>query len=92
MHLQKLLDLAGQPNKLSNILNEKKVKKKFYFIFSIADPNERYSLEVQIMEFGQIPKQLFVKPHPKRRLPSPIDEIMPDSDECMIACRESRST
>lgn len=44
------------------------------------------------MEFGQIPKQLFLKPHPKRRLPSPIDEIMPDSDEDMIACRESRST
>ena len=43
------------------------------------------------MEFGQIPKQLFVKPHPKRRLPSPVDEIMPDFDEDMIACRESRS-
>lgn len=84
--------MLDNQNKLSNILIGKNRKKKIYFIFSIADPNERYSLEVQIMEFGQIPKQLFVKPHPKRRLPSPIDEIMPDSDEDMIACRESRST
>lgn len=57
----------------------------------ITDMNERYSLEVQIMEFGQIPKQLFVKPHPKRRLPSPVDDILPDSDEDMMASRESRS-
>lgn len=39
---------------------------------SIKDLNERYSLEVQIMEFGQIPKQLFLKPHPQRRSPSPL--------------------
>lgn len=43
------------------------------------------------MEFGQIPKQLFVKPHPQRRLPSPVDDIMPDSDEDMVATRDSRS-
>ncbi|XP_013421222.1 protein FAN [Lingula anatina] len=33
---------------------------------SIKDPNERASLEVQIMEFGQTPKQLFTSPHPQR--------------------------
>lgn len=36
---------------------------------SITDPNERHTLEVQIMEFGQIPKQVFQVPHPKRRKP-----------------------
>ncbi|XP_046385012.1 protein FAN-like [Ischnura elegans] len=33
---------------------------------AIADPSERHALEVQIMEFGQIPKQLFCLPHPCR--------------------------
>ncbi|XP_076336883.1 protein FAN-like isoform X2 [Tachypleus tridentatus] len=33
---------------------------------SIKDLNEKYCLEVQIMEFGQIPKQIFVQPHPRR--------------------------
>ncbi|CAG9772021.1 unnamed protein product [Ceutorhynchus assimilis] len=33
---------------------------------SISDPNERHALEIQIMEFGQIPKQVFTVPHPKR--------------------------
>lgn len=32
----------------------------------ITDPNERLSKEVQIMEFGQTPKQLFRSPHPQR--------------------------
>lgn len=34
---------------------------------SIADLNQRHALEVQIMEFGQIPKQVFTVPHPKRK-------------------------
>ncbi|XP_028392732.1 protein FAN-like isoform X2 [Dendronephthya gigantea] len=33
---------------------------------SITDPNERASLESQILEFGQTPKQLFTSPHPRR--------------------------
>ena len=33
---------------------------------SIHDLNQRYALEVQIMEFGQIPKQIFTVPHPQR--------------------------
>ncbi|XP_054283298.1 protein FAN-like [Macrosteles quadrilineatus] len=33
---------------------------------AISDYNKRHALEVQIMEFGQIPKQIFFQPHPKR--------------------------
>uniref|UniRef100_A0A1B6CKQ1 WD repeat-containing protein 55 homolog n=1 Tax=Clastoptera arizonana TaxID=38151 RepID=A0A1B6CKQ1_9HEMI len=33
---------------------------------TISDWNKRYALEVQIMEFGQIPKQIFQAPHPQK--------------------------
>lgn len=33
---------------------------------TINDLEERYALEVQIGEFGQVPKQLFHSPHPQR--------------------------
>ncbi|RZB38733.1 protein FAN-like [Asbolus verrucosus] len=39
---------------------------------AIADLNERHALEVQIMEFGQIPKQVFKVPHPKRKIGLPL--------------------
>ena len=46
----------------------------------ITDPVERIAMEMQIMEFGQTPKQLFVKPHPAKysygvtqEMPSPAD-------------------
>jgi factor associated with neutral sphingomyelinase activation len=32
----------------------------------ISDLNERYAIEVQISEFGQVPKQIFSSPHPAR--------------------------
>uniref|UniRef100_A0A146LEF4 Protein FAN n=2 Tax=Lygus hesperus TaxID=30085 RepID=A0A146LEF4_LYGHE len=32
----------------------------------IKDWNERHAKEVQIMEFGQVPKQIFTHPHPRR--------------------------
>ncbi|CAH0404999.1 unnamed protein product [Chilo suppressalis] len=32
----------------------------------ILDMNDRHALEVQIMEFGQVPKQLFTKPHVRK--------------------------
>lgn len=35
---------------------------------SITDLNERHAVEVQIMEFGQIPKQVFKVPHPQRKV------------------------
>ncbi|KAB0797363.1 hypothetical protein PPYR_08357 [Photinus pyralis] len=39
---------------------------------SIGDLNKRRALEVQIMEFGQIPKQLFKVPHPQRKVKGPM--------------------
>jgi factor associated with neutral sphingomyelinase activation len=42
---------------------------------SIHDLNQRHALEVQIMEFGQIPKQIFTLPHPQRR--TDIPPLMP---------------
>lgn len=35
----------------------------------IYDMNDRHALEVQIMEFGQVPKQLFTKPHVRKITP-----------------------
>lgn len=34
---------------------------------TVDDLNDRHALEVQIMEFGQIPKQVFTVPHPQRK-------------------------
>ena len=34
----------------------------------VTDANEKYALETQIMEFGQVPLQLFTFPHPARCL------------------------
>ncbi|KAJ3655160.1 hypothetical protein Zmor_014297 [Zophobas morio] len=39
---------------------------------SIQDLNQRHALEVQIMEFGQIPKQVFKVPHPSRKVGLPL--------------------
>ncbi|XP_067203387.1 protein FAN isoform X2 [Linepithema humile] len=38
---------------------------------TIRDINDRHGLEVQIMEFGQIPKQVFTLPHPNRLTSAP---------------------
>ncbi|CAK1602846.1 unnamed protein product [Parnassius mnemosyne] len=35
----------------------------------VYDMNDRHALEVQIMEFGQVPKQLFTKPHVRKVTP-----------------------
>lgn len=32
----------------------------------IKDPNEMHALQVQIMEFGQMPKKIFENPHPTK--------------------------
>ncbi|GAB6030402.1 hypothetical protein CHUAL_007280 [Chamberlinius hualienensis] len=46
---------------------------------SIEDANERHSLEVQIMEFGQVPKQIFTTQHPKRFITNSLfDRILID--------------
>lgn len=53
----------------------------------VNDLTKRHALEVQISEFGQVPKQLFTKPHvprlcsnPLRRLSSVDRELVPDVD------------
>lgn len=39
---------------------------------AIVDLNQRHAIQVQIMEFGQIPKQVFKVPHPQRKIGSVI--------------------
>ncbi|XP_013133994.1 PREDICTED: protein FAN-like [Papilio polytes] len=54
----------------------------------VYDMNDRHALEVQIMEFGQVPKQLFTKPHVRKvtqsiQIPlSHVDET-PQRIECI---------
>ncbi|KAF2878744.1 hypothetical protein ILUMI_27419 [Ignelater luminosus] len=53
----------------------KKANNLFYYLSyeggidleAIGDLNKRHAIEVQIMEFGQIPKQIFQVPHPQRK-------------------------
>ena len=40
---------------------------------TINDLEQRFALEVQIGEFGQVPKQLFTSPHPARLAPTTPD-------------------
>ncbi|PFX23712.1 protein FAN-like isoform X2 [Stylophora pistillata] len=53
----------------------------------IEDPNERASLEAQILEFGQTPKQLFTSPHPQKLVtgvsPSPSTDPTPISSSIL---------
>ena len=44
-------------------------------IFSIEDPLQRNATIGFINNFGQIPKQLFRKPHPKRTVSSPSSDV-----------------
>ena len=43
---------------------------------TINDLEQRFALEVQIGEFGQVPKQLFTSPHPMRLPPITPDPEM----------------
>ena len=49
----------------------------------ISDLNDRYALEVQISEFGQVPKQIFHRPHPARytTLPAVVHARAPPVSE-----------
>jgi len=49
---------------------------------SVDNVNERKCYEAQILEFGQTPKQLFQKPHPKKQLGS-SSSIIPDEKEIL---------
>ncbi|KRT79709.1 WD40 domain-containing protein [Oryctes borbonicus] len=42
---------------------------------SITDMHQRHPLEVQIMEFGQVPKQVFNVPHPHRKVGQMLMEV-----------------
>ncbi|RDD47132.1 Protein FAN [Trichoplax sp. H2] len=39
---------------------------------SVNDPNERASLKLQILEFGQTPRKIFDNPHPQRNITKPL--------------------
>lgn len=43
---------------------------------SVKDLSARYAFEVQISEFGQIPKQLFDRPHVQKimSIPEPVSD------------------
>ena len=38
----------------------------FIDISSVKDPDERAAYETHIREFGQTPRQIFMKPHPRK--------------------------
>ena len=42
---------------------------------SIIDPNEKNSVVTQILEFGQVPQQVFTKPHPERKMAAPYPTL-----------------
>ncbi|XP_065203348.1 protein FAN-like [Planococcus citri] len=66
---------------------------KFYYLCyegavdlnSVKDWNQRHALEIQIMEFGQIPKQVFKKPHPARTCSLvALEKVAPTSNDDTI--------
>ena len=63
-------------------------------IEKITDINQRIALELQIMEFGQTPKQLFIKPHPMKysyEVPKPLPEPEKSPKERMIVNQQQTS-
>ncbi|KAK6632193.1 hypothetical protein RUM44_007224 [Polyplax serrata] len=79
----------------------KKANNIFYYlcyegavdIDTVQDYNEKHALEVQIMEFGQVPKQIFKIPHPPRLQPQPQvslkDSAITDTQEKAQYCLEN---
>lgn len=50
---------------------------------SIIDPHEKTSVVTQILEFGQVPQQVFSKPHPEKKIAAPYPTLQVDmSPEC----------
>ncbi|KAJ8681165.1 hypothetical protein QAD02_016952 [Eretmocerus hayati] len=60
---------------------------------TIKDINDRHGLEVQIMEFGQIPKQIFKSPHPRRLSTSvnPMSSIQNQVEDFCLSGRKVSS-
>lgn len=50
---------------------------------AVSDWNHRHALEIQIMEFGQIPKQVFFRPHPQRKTPVVDRMLSLNTTECV---------
>ncbi|KAJ8303155.1 hypothetical protein KUTeg_019551 [Tegillarca granosa] len=59
---------------------------------SITDPNERACMEIQIMEFGQVPKQLFKTPHPQRFSSMPLPSVLVPQLSVVESTNESPDT
>lgn len=56
----------------------------------ITDANKRAALEIQIQEFGQTPKQLFIGPHPRRDdLKAPISLRYPKIEKNALSGHNS---
>lgn len=55
----------------------------------IKELTKRHAIEVQISEFGQIPKQLFDKPHVSRLVPVTAD---PENRQTSISIPEEVGT
>lgn len=63
------------------VLSEKLLQFHVVYLCSVTSVQERASLRSQIMEFGQIPKQLFLKPHPARFSKQEVPEVNFESQE-----------
>ena len=48
---------------------------------AITDLNDRLAVEVQITEFGQVPKKLFQRPHPSRSKGGGVMTFLPSSSD-----------
>jgi factor associated with neutral sphingomyelinase activation len=61
-------------------------------IEKIEDEMQRVALEMQIMEFGQTPKQLFIKAHPAKysyEIPKPVAKIEDEEEKEAAALLEA---
>jgi len=48
------------------------------------DFNEQLSVQTQILEFGQVPKQLFTKPHPRKLTKQELDDLEKEKEKLTL--------
>lgn len=48
------------------------------------DFNEQLSVQTQILEFGQVPKQLFTKPHPRKFTKKELEDLEKEKEELAL--------
>ena len=58
---------------------------------SIIDPNEKNSVVTQILEFGQVPQQVFSKPHPERKIATPYPTLQVGEVYSEQECSEGKN-